>query len=392
MTKPIKRIGVLTSGGDCAGLNAVIRAVAYRAIRTYGWEVFGIVDGTMGLMNRPLQYRMLDLHFFNGNHLREGGTMLGTTNKGDPFNFPMPDGTRRDRSPDFVEGVKLLGLDALVVIGGDGSMRIVSKLCAAGNIGMVGVPKTIDNDVHCTDTSVGFSTAANVVTEALDRLQPTAASHHRVMILEVMGRDAGHIALNAGISGGADVILVPEVPYTLEGVADKIKEVLHGEGRSHALVVVAEGCKTAEGETPSVSYSGGQTRYGGIGHYLTDKIAALTGAETRVTILGHVQRGGIPSMHDRLLASAFGVHAVDLVAQRRFGRMVAWRDRSVIDVPLDSVTIGARALDPNGALMHTARGLGIYCGEFGEDLESPEDCCGAGPAVADSGVAGPESI
>ncbi|WP_404378653.1 ATP-dependent 6-phosphofructokinase [Caenispirillum salinarum] len=393
MAKPIKRIGVLTSGGDCAGLNAVIRAVAYRAIRTYGWEVFGIVDGTMGLMNRPLQYRTLDLHFFTGNHLREGGTMLGTTNKGDPFNFPMPDGSKKDRSQDFVEGVKLLGLDALVVIGGDGSMKIVSQLCAAGNIGMVGVPKTIDNDVHCTDTSVGFSTAANVVTEALDRLQPTAASHHRVMILEVMGRDAGHIALNAGISGGADVVLVPEVPYSLEGVADKIKEVLHGEGRSHALVVVAEGCKTADGETPTISYAGGQKRYGGIGHYLTEHIAELTGAETRVTILGHVQRGGTPSMHDRLLASAFGVHAVDLVAQRKFGKMVAWRDRGVVEVPLDAVTIGPRSLDPNGTLMHTARGLGIYCGDFDrldEDAASPEECGSAMPV--DPNLAGPEKI
>ncbi|MFC0267488.1 ATP-dependent 6-phosphofructokinase [Kushneria aurantia] len=364
MTQPIQRIGVLTSGGDCAGLNAVIRAVAYRAIGTYGWEVFGIVDGTLGLIERPLRYRRLDLQFFTNSHLREGGTLLGTTNKGDPFAFPMPDGSHRDRSADFVEGVRELGLDALVVIGGDGSMKIVSRLCAAGNIGMVGVPKTIDNDVHGTDTSVGFSTASNVVTEALDRLQPTAASHHRVMILEVMGRDAGHIALNAGISGGADVILMPEVPYSLEGVAEKIRSVLQDEGRSHALVVVAEGCHTAGGETPTISYSGEQQRYGGIGHYLMDRISDMTGAETRVTILGHVQRGGTPSMHDRLLASAFGVNAVDLVARGEFGKMVAWQHRSVVAVPLDNVTIGPRALDPAGTLMHTARGLGIYCGNF----------------------------
>lgn len=365
----IKTIGVLTSGGDCAGLNAVIRAVTYSAIQTYGWKVYGIVDGTMGLIHRPLQYRELSMGTFGGNFLREGGTFLGTTNKGDPFNFPMPDGSFKDRSDEFAEGCRALGLDALVVIGGDGSMRIVSQLCERAGIGMVGVPKTIDNDVHGTDYAVGFATAINVVTEALDRLQPTAASHHRVMILEVMGRDAGHIAINAGISGGADVILVPEVPYKLDGVARKIRTVL-AQGRTHALVVVAEGVKTESGEPFMISYSGGQTRYGGIGNYLTEKVAELTGAETRVTILGHVQRGGIPSTRDRLLASAFGVRAVDLVAQKKFGMMVGWQGRSVTSVPLKEVCIGPRSLDPHGTMVGTARGLGIY---VGEDVDTEQD-------------------
>lgn len=358
----IKTIGVLTSGGDCAGLNAVIRAVTYAAIQKYGWKVYGIIDGTMGLINRPLQYKELTLATFEGHYLREGGTFLGTTNKGDPFAFPMPDGSRKDRSAEFAEGCKALDLDALVVIGGDGSMRIVSKLCERANIGMVGVPKTIDNDVHGTEYAVGFSTAINVVTEALDRLQPTAASHHRVMILEVMGRDAGHIAMTAGIAGGADVILVPEIPYTLDGVSQKIRTVL-AKGRTHALVVVAEGVKTESGEKAMISYTGGEQRYGGIGHYLTQKIADMTGAETRVTILGHVQRGGTPSTRDRLIASTFGAHAVDLVAQKQFGHMVGWQNRGVRAVPLSEVTVGPRALDPNGTLARTARALGVYVGE-----------------------------
>jgi 6-phosphofructokinase 1 len=178
-----------------------------------------------------------------------------------------------------------------------------------------------------------------------------------------MGRDAGHIAISAGIAGGADVILIPEIPYTMEGVAKRIAEV-QKQGRSHALIVVAEGVKTPDGNAATVNYSGGEQRYGGIGQYLGDKIAAATNTETRVTILGHVQRGGVPSMRDRLLASAFGVHAVDLVAQRKFGRMVAWQDRGVVDVSLDDVCIGPRSLNPDGTLVHSARGLGIYVGEL----------------------------
>jgi phosphofructokinase-like protein len=358
----IKTVGVLTSGGDCAGLNAVIRAVTYHAVQVYGWKVIGIQDGTAGLIERPLRHRELTMSTFDASLLRESGTFLGTTSKGDPLHFRMPDGTFRDRSPEFAQGVRELGLDALIVIGGDGSMRIVSKLCERASIGMVGVPKTIDNDVYCTEYSVGFATAINVVTEALDRLQPTAASHHRVMILEVMGRDTGHIALNGGIAGGADIILLPELPYSVAGVARRIKELL-AQGRTHALVVVAEGVRTEDGAKASVSDAAGQYRYGGIGHYLMEKLAPHVEADIRVTILGYVQRGGTPSPRDRLLASAFGVHAVQMVAQRRFSRMVAWQDRGVIDVPLSDVTIGARTLDPDDALIRTARGLGIHMGE-----------------------------
>ncbi len=358
----IKRLGILTSGGDCAGLNAAIRAVVHRAVKHYGWTVYGIKNGSLGLMNRPLEYVELTLDVFSGDVLRMGGTMLGTTNKGDPFAFPMPDGTTKDRSSEFVEGFRELGLDALIVIGGDGSLKILNKLCKLGDLPMVGIPKTIDNDVHCTDYAIGFTTAVNVVVDALDRLQPTAASHHRVMILEVMGRDAGHIALNGAIAGGADVALIPEIPYTVEGVAEKIRDVAR-EGRNHALVVVAEGCKTEDGRSITQAMMDHERRYGGIGHYLSARLAELVDFETRVTVLGHVQRGGQPSNRDRLLASGFGVHAVDLVAEGKFDRMVAWQNRGVVDVPIAEVVGGPRSIDPCDGLVQIARGLGIYVGE-----------------------------
>ena len=328
-----KRIGILTSGGDCAGLNAVIRAVVHRA-DLLGWEVIGLLNGTASLMEEDPEYRVLKPNDFSGQIMREGGTILGTTNKGNPFAFPMPDGTVKDRSGEIVDGFHKIGLEAVIGIGGDGSFAILKRLADQGNINMVGIPKTIDNDIGMTETAVGFDTAVSVATEALDRLQPTAASHDRVMILEVMGRDAGHIAMSAGIAGGADVILIPEVDYSVDKIAEKIKAVKRS-GRNFALVVVSEAVKTIDGEKFEVTYHGGETRYGGIGQYLGQKIAEATGFETRVTILGHVQRGGAPTYNDRLLASAFGVKAVDLVRDGKFGRMVAWSNREVIDVSIE---------------------------------------------------------
>lgn len=359
----IKRIGVLTSGGDCAGLNAVIRAVVHRAIWTYGWEVYGILDGTDGLTFRPLRYRKMSISDFYTPYARLGGTMLGTINKGSPFAYPMPDGTTKDLTEDFGAGCRELGLDALAVIGGDGSMSIVSRLCRGAGIPMVGIPKTIDNDTPITEHSVGFSTARDVCVEALDRLDATAASHHRVMILEVMGRDAGHIALHSAIAGGADVCLIPEVPYTLEGVVRKL-HLVREQGRDHALVVVAEGVKTPDGNNITVDHVDG-TCYGGIGHYLSVKLNEVDPHfSTRVTVLGHVQRGGVPAAHDRLAASAFGVHAVDVLAQGKTDRMVAWKDGTITDVGLDEVVaVGSAPVDPNGMLVKTARGLGMYIGE-----------------------------
>lgn len=357
-----KTLAVLTSGGDCAGLNAVIRAVVARATEGYGWRVIGIKDGTLGLMQRPMQFVELDVNVCGGDMLRKGGTFLGTTNKGDPFAYPMPDGEKKDRSQEIIDGVKELGIDAMIAIGGDGSLRIIRKLAEKGGIPLVAVPKTIDNDVHLTQYAVGFNTAVDVCVEALDRLQPTAASHHRLMILEVMGRDAGHVSLHAGVAGGADIILIPEIPYTLEGIKAKFEHVL-ATGRNHGLMVVAEGVKTETGGPVTIAHSDQQVRYGGIGHYLSDSLAKQVGAETRYTVLGHVQRGGQPSMMDRVLASAFGVHAVDLVAYQRFDRMVAWQGRGVTDVPLAEVAGVTRSVSLDDPLLRSARGLGIYVGE-----------------------------
>lgn len=356
-----KKIGILTSGGDCAGLNAVIRAATHRA-HLLGWEIYGIEDGTAGLFENPPRARRLLPNDMDANIMRMGGTILGTTNKGNPFDFPMPDGTRKDRSGEIIDGFKKLGLDAVIGIGGDGSFAILRKLAQQGGISMVGVPKTIDNDLGETETSVGFDTAVSVATEALDRLQPTAASHDRVMILEVMGRDAGHIALSAGIAGGVDVVLIPEIKYDLDKVAKKILAVKES-GRNFALVIVSEAVKTVDGEAFQVTYHGGEKRYGGIGQYLAMKIAELTGFETRVTNLGHVQRGCPPTYNDRLLASAFGVKAVDLIAAGKFDRMVAWKNREVVDVPIEQAIAAYKAVDPADTLVGTARGLGISFGD-----------------------------
>ena len=357
-----KKIGILTSGGDCAGLNAAIRAVVHSAHHK-GWEVYGIEDGTAGLFDDPPRVQKLDPNYFDGNIMRQGGTILGTTNKGNPFAFPMADGSIKDRSDEIVAGFHKLGLDAVVGIGGDGSFAILSKLTAKGGINMVGIPKTIDNDVKHNELSIGYDTAVDVATNALDMLQPTAASHRRAMILEVMGRDAGHIALNAGIAGGADVILIPEIPYSIKGIANHIDNI-RSKGRNHALIVVAEAVKKEDGKKATVKFVDGEVRLGGIGAYLGDEIYKLTDAETRVTVLGHVQRGAQPTHRDRLIASAFGVKAVDLIAKDKYNRVVVWQDRSVKDVALDDIAGKSQTLSKSDPLIEVAKGLGIYIGEF----------------------------
>ncbi|HWI28493.1 MAG TPA: ATP-dependent 6-phosphofructokinase [Stellaceae bacterium] len=362
MAQSPKTIGILTSGGDCAGLNAAIRAVVGRAVQGYGWRVLGIRHGTMGVLRRPIEFEALDLRISTVNILRLGGTILGTTNRGNPFAFPMSDGSVLDRSEEVIAGLRELGIDALIGIGGDGSFAILRRLAQQGDIKLVGIPKTIDNDVGATENSIGFHTAVMVATEALDRLQPTAASHDRVMILEVMGRDAGHIALAAGIAGGADVILIPEIAYSVDKVAADIEKIRQ-HGRNFALVVVAEAVKDRTGQPVQRQHSGGGITYGGIGHSLGDALARTTGAETRVTTLGHVQRGGQPTWSDRLIASAFGVHAVDLIAAGKYDRMVAWQNRAVVDVPLSEAVAAPQQVDPDGTLVRTARGLGISFGD-----------------------------
>lgn len=355
------RIGILTSGGDCAGLNAVIRAVVLRAVRGYGFEVVGIHEATDGLMQLPIAATVLTPDSVRG-ILFQGGTILRTTNRGNPFAMPDEQGVPRDRSHEVLEGYRMLGLDALVGVGGDGSLAILRRLAELGGWNLVGIPKTIDNDLGHTERAVGFSTAVAVATEAVDRLHVTAASHNRVMVLEVMGRDAGHIALTAGVAGGADVVLIPEIPYDIDRVCAKIEE-RRRMGRNFSLVVVAESVRTPEGRVSTYADAHGRVRYGGIGRLIADEIARRTGSETRVTILGHVQRGGSPVPLDRVLASAFGVAAVDLVAQVRFDRMVAWQNRHVVDVPLAEAVACCQRVDPDDTLVRTARGLGISFGD-----------------------------
>jgi phosphofructokinase-like protein len=356
-SKDIRAIGVLTSGGDCAGLNAAIRAVTYRAAVGYGWKVYGIEQGTAGLMERPVQARALTTDLFDGALLRSGGTFLGTTNRGNPFAFPRPDGTVEDRSNEVVDGYRSLGLDALIAIGGDGSQAIIRKLAQQGGMNLVCIPKTIDNDIGATEVSIGYDTAVQVASDALDKLQPTAASHSRIMILEVMGRDAGHIALASGIAGGADIILIPEISYTVDHVVQKI-EALRQSGRNFALIVVAEACPGPDGQV--VSREG---RYGGVGHALGAALETRVDAELRVTVLGHLQRGGQPSPRDRLMATVFGTHAVDLVATGRFDRTVVWRNRQVEDVPIEDAIATYANVAVDGPLVRAARALGVSFGD-----------------------------
>lgn len=358
-----KRVGILTSGGDCPGLNATIRAATHAAIEK-GWEAIGILNSTEGMMARPIQAINLDFDAVD-TLFRMGGTILGTTSKGaqSPLNFPQPDGSTKDRSQDVADAYHELGLSGLIVIGGDGSMGILRQIAARTDIKFVGIPKTIDNDVGATEQTIGFDTAFSVAAEALDRLQPTAASHQRVMILEVMGRDAGHIALNAGIAGGADVIIIPELPYTIQSVCKKIEN-LRKAGRNHSLIVVAEGVKGVGGEKVQVKFADGQVRLGGIGQYLAANITKEIGAEARVTVLGHVQRGAAPSALDRLVATASGVHAMTLISEEKFDRMVIWKGRNVTSVPLAEALATYHTVDIKHSLVETARVMGICLGEM----------------------------
>lgn len=347
ITHPHKRIGILTSGGDSPGLNASIRAVVSHAILTYGWEVVGIPYATQGLLNRQtiaLNRHGLDLRGIDP-LLSMGGTILGTINHGDTL----------ARADEIIASYHALNLDALIVIGGDGSLGILHQLARQGNWNLVGIPKTIDNDVALTERAIGFDTAVNTITDALNRLIFTAASHDRVMIVEVMGRKAGHLALQSGIAGGADVILIPELSYSIKDICCHLDELRDQWGRRFAIVLVAEGIET--GSTNSLTCGKGQ--------YIADQITQcrLQPVETRVSVLGHIQRGGIPSALDRLVAAAFGKAAVDLVAQEQFNQMVAWQNGQVTAVPLaDVLAKSPSSVDPNSYLVQTAAALGIYVG------------------------------
>lgn len=354
--KKRKRIGILTSGGDCPGLNAVIRAVVSHATQTYDWEVLGIPYATKGLLEGKfitLNVHGLDLHGIDP-LLSMGGTILGSTNKGNTL----------EKSEEIIASYHRMELDALIAIGGEGSLEILYKIAKEGGWQIIGIPKTIDNDVAFTERAVGFDTAVNTITDAMYRLTFTAASHDRVMVVEVMGREVGHLALHAGIAGGADVILIPEINYSLDKMCKKIVDLRDRWGRKFALVVVAEGAKTKEGKDCSYQDALGETRHRGIGEYITDQITKMTGMESRVTVLGHVQRGGIPTALDRLVASAFGKSAVDLIAQNKNGLMVTWYPGGVGEVSLDEVIANSpKGVDPQGFLLETARAMGIYVGD-----------------------------
>ena len=358
----MKKIGILTSGGDCGGLNAAIRSIYFRAKYKHNMSVFGIKNGTSGFLQRPVDCIELTKKTFSGYLLKQGGTFLGTTNKGTPLGFSQ-DGKKINQSEKIIEGYKQLGLDGLIIIGGDGSMKILQSLAKKGNLNIVAIPKTIDNDVGATDSSIGFDTAVQVATQALDNLHSTAVSHSRSMILEVMGRDAGHIALSAGIAGGADVILIPEIKYTVSGIINKLNEMKERDVK-HSLIIVAEAVKKENGEKVIHKFKDGQQRLGGIGEYIANEIMTKTDVECRVTTLGHVQRGAPPTANDRILASAFGVYAVDLLKSKKFDRMVGWKDRKIIDVPITEAIQTYKNVGRNDPLVETALSLGVYLGEL----------------------------
>jgi 6-phosphofructokinase 1 len=358
------RIGILTGGGDCSGINAVIRAVTKHAVLHLGWEVLGIEDGFRGLIERRAQ--PLGLERVRGLLLR-GGTILGSTNRSNPFAYPvkLPDGTVqvRDVSDEVIASLAHYELDALVAVGGDGTMSMARDLGAKG-ARIVGVPKTIDNDLEATDYTFGFQTAVEIATEALDRLHTTAESHDRVMICEVMGRYAGWIALTAGIAGGADVILIPEIPYDHERILEAIR-VRGRSGATFAIVCISEGARP-EGGVPSVARAAGPTQQetlGGAGERLAGQLASRLGeTEVRVTVLGHLQRGGTPTAFDRLLGTRYGAAAVDLIQEGGFGRMVTLRGNSVGSVPIGDACDRLKLVDPAGELAHTARATGVELG------------------------------
>ncbi len=354
-----RRLGILTGGGDSASLNAVIRAVTTRAILGYGWEVMGVEHGFRGVVERRAQ--RLDLARVR-ELLPRGGTILGASNRSNPFRYPVRIEGRieaRDVSDQALAGLAALGLSDLIAVGGDGTMEIAFRLVERG-ARIVGIPKTIDNDLAATDTTCGYQTAVAVATDALDRLRTTAESHDRIMICEVMGRNAGWIALEAGLAGGADAILLPELPYRVERVAELCA------GRASTLVVMAEGARSTGGER-SVVRAGDATRpekLGGAADGLAGKLAVLLPElDTRVTVLGHVQRGGAPSAFDRVLATRYGVAAVDVVAAGETGVVVVQRGRRIAAVPMHEVCRGTKLVDPDGDLVHTARALGIVLGD-----------------------------
>lgn len=359
-----KRIGILTGGGDCPGINAVIRGVAKKAILEDGVEVVGIEDGYEGLVND--QHRKLESRDLSG-ILTVGGTILGTSKKANPYRYAIRRGEKlefKDMSKQAIRNIRNLDLSCLFVIGGDGTLGISYKLFKDG-IPVIGVPKTIDNDIMGTDLTFGFDSAVTIATEGIDRLHTTAQSHHRVMVIEVMGHRAGWLALYSGIAGGGDVILIPEIPYDINAIAQKVKE-RNRRGKRFSIVVIAEGAKPKGGDVVVqriVKESSDPVRLGGVGFVLGEKIEKLTGLETRTVVMGHLQRGGSPTPLDRVLATRLGTKAVDMMQSKTFGHMVGVKGSGLIEVPLKDVAKGIRSVPLDHPLIKSARSLDTCFGD-----------------------------
>jgi 6-phosphofructokinase 1 len=362
-----KKILMVTGGGDAPGLNAVIRASVKHAVGTYGWEVLGSMEAFNGVLDDPMRLLPLDLVAVSGLLIR-GGTIIGTTNRGSPFEFPVKNKAGGfdlvDRSDELLKRLDRLSIDAVVSIGGDGSQSISQQLFEKG-LNVVGVPKTIDNDLGATEMTFGFQTAVETATDAVDKLHTTAESHDRVMILEVMGRYAGWIALASGIAGGADVILVPEIPYDIEKVCARLRR-RNQRGIRFSIVVVAEGAVPKGGSLKIEEQSKpGQPNpmLGGIGRWVSGQIKTQMDVDTRVTVLGHLQRGGVPAPMDRLLATRFGTAAIDLIKQEKYGHMVCLQKDDIVSVPIKKAIHKYRVIEKNHNLFKTARALGISLGD-----------------------------
>lgn len=363
-----KRVLVATGGGDCPGLNAVIRAIVLRASRERDWEILGSINAFDGILNEPNEVVVLGEKEVAGIHIR-GGTIIGTTNKGGPFAWPIknPDGSwgSADRSDEMLRRLQYLGVEAVINIGGDGSQRISQMLMEKG-CNIIGVPKTIDNDLSATDFTFGFQTAVQEATTAVDKLVTTAASHNRVLVLEVMGRYAGWIALHSAVAGGADVCLIPEIPYDINKVTEKMFSRFH-RGRGYAIIVIAEGAKPVGGEiyyekSDEVGYE--NVRLGGVATRLIHELKSA-GMETdmRETVLGHLQRGGTPIAYDRVLATQFGAKAFEMVLNQEYGKMVAYRHPNIVSVPFDDAISNYNFVNPDSDLVRAARGVGICMGD-----------------------------
>ena len=363
-----KKALVLTGGGDCPGLNAVIRGIVKRAAQTEDWEVVGSIQSFDGVLREPTEIIELDEKSVSGIHY-QGGTILGTTTKGGPLAWPVKenDGTWSsiDRSDEMIRKLKHLGIDAVISIGGDGSQRISQVLFEKG-LNIIGVPKTIDNDLSATDYTFGYQTAVQIATEAVDRLVTTAASHNRVIILEVMGRDAGWIALSSALAGGAEICLIPEIPYEINKVL-KVVNKRFNDGKGHVIIVIAEGAKPKDGDVfskQSDEVGNANLKLGGVANkLLKDLKAAGCDADMRETVLGHLQRGGVPIAFDRILATQFGVKAMELALEGNFGKMVAYQHPSIVAVPFLEAISKYNIVKKDSSLVKTARGIGMSFGD-----------------------------